>query len=261
MVGQTTNEKYLVQRKYLDMPGKEVEESVTDIETGASVTMPNKLTILSHLDQLTPECRDVGACNTIFVRVGPDGRRLYCGANTDVVGIRESFFRNVDKEVFVGRPAMVIGGGGAARSAIYALRTWMQVRDIYIVNRDKLEVDSVLSECQAKGFGRGLVRVDTVGDALKLEAPGAIVACVPDFPPQTDAEKRARDVTETFLRKGKKGVMLEMCYNPTPFTALGALAEALGWRVILGTEALVWQGLEQVRHLRNPHTICERNTS
>lgn len=248
MVGQTTHEKYPVQRKYLDIPGKEVEECVTDIETGASVTMPNKLAILSHLDQLTPECRDVGACNTIFVRAGPDGRRLYCGANTDVIGIRESFFRNADKEVFVGRPAMVVGGGGAARSAIYALRTWMQVRDIYIVNRDKVEVDSVLSECQSKGFGCGLVRVDTVGDALKLEAPGAIVSCVPDFPPQTDTEKRTRDVIETFLRKEKKGVMLEMCYNPTPFTALGALAEALGWRVILGTEALVWQGLEQVRH-------------
>ena len=45
-----------------------------------------------------------------------------------------------------------------------------------------------------------------------------------------------------------KGAMLEMCYNPTPFTALGTLAERHGWQVILGTEALIWQGLEQDRY-------------
>ena len=46
--------------------------------------------------------------------------------------------------------------------------------------------------------------------------------------------------------KEEKGAMLEMCYNPSPFTELGALAEHEGWQVILGTEALIWQGIEQV---------------
>src|SRR5690606_12986819 len=155
------------------------------------------------------------------------------GANTDTIGIRESFFRNVSKSLFVNKPAMVIGGGGAARSAIYALRTWMEVRDIYIVNRDSAEVDAVFAECEAKGFGKGLVRVDTVEDALRLEAPGAIVACVPDFPPKTEAEIRTRKIIDTMLSKNSKGAMLEMCYNPTPFTVLGALAEEKGWKVIL----------------------------
>jgi hypothetical protein len=141
---------------------------------------------------------------------------------------------------------MVIGGGGAARSAIYALRTWMRVRDIYVVNRCKTEVDAVFSECAAKGFGAGLVRVDTVEDAMRLDGPGAIVACVPDFPPKTEDERRTRNIIEIMLGKGEKGAMLEMCYNPTPFTELGALAEGLGWKVILGTEAMIWQGLEQV---------------
>lgn len=208
--------------------------------------MPNKVAIIPHLDELTPECRDVGACNTIFLRTGPKGERLYCGANTDVVGIRESFYRNVDENTFANRPAMVIGGGGAARSAIYALRKWMKVRDIYIVNRDDAEVDAVLEECRSKGFGEGLVRVNTVEEARRREAPGAVVACVPDFAPKTEAEKRTRKIIEVLLGKEEKGVILEMCYNPSPFTQLGALSEALGWKVILGTEAMIWQGLEQV---------------
>lgn len=217
-----------------------------DCETGASVTMPNKVAIIPHLDELTPECRDVGACNTIFLRTGPSGERLYCGANTDVVGIRESFYRNVDAASFEGRPAMVIGGGGAARSAVYALRKWMGVREIYIVNRDDAEVDAVLEECRSKGFGEDLVRVNTVEVARRIEAPGAIVACVPDFAPKTEAEKRTRRIIEVILEKQEKGAILEMCYNPSPFTKIGALAEESGWKVILGTEAMIWQGLEQV---------------
>ncbi|KAB5584926.1 hypothetical protein GE09DRAFT_1068737 [Coniochaeta sp. 2T2.1] len=217
---------------------------------GASVTMPHKVSIMRHLDELTDECRDVGACNTIFFRESPDGRRIFCGTNTDVIGVRDSFLQNVGNPaaVFEDRPALVIGGGGAARSAVYALRKWLKATDIYLVNRDRSEVDAVIAECTQRGYGQGLRHVETVEQAHLLDSPGAIVACVPDFAPQTEAEKLARAVIETFLAKDRKGAMLEMCYNPTPFTKLGALAESHGWQVILGTEALIYQGIEQDRH-------------
>ncbi|ROV99839.1 hypothetical protein VSDG_03086 [Cytospora chrysosperma] len=226
---------------------------------GASVTMPHKVSILAHLDELTPECRAVGACNTLFIRDEPDTtsptgvRRVYCGTNTDVVGVRESFLRNVPAgdhdAVFRGRPALVIGGGGAARSAVYALRQWLGATTIYLVNRDKAEVEAVVAGCAGRGYGAGLVHVETVEQARRLEGPGAIVACVPDFAPVTGPEREARAVTEVFLtEKEHKGAMLEMCYNPTPFTLLGRLAEDAGWQVILGTEALIWQGIEQDRY-------------
>lgn len=210
--------------------------------------MPHKVAIMQHLDELTDESRDIGACNTIFIRDLPDGRRLFCGTNTDVIGIRESFLQNVSNPaaIFEGRPGLVIGGGGAARSAVYTLRKWLKVTDIYLVNRDKAEVDSIIAQCTESGYGSGLIHVETVEQAEALQGPGAIVACIPDFPPQTEAEKLARLITHILLRKEHKGAMLEMCYNPSPYTALGALAEAEGWQVILGTEALVWQGIEQV---------------
>ncbi|GAB0138418.1 Quinate dehydrogenase [Epichloe bromicola] len=219
---------------------------------GASVTMPNKVAVLSHLDEMTPECRDVGACNTLFLRER-HGKRILCGTNTDVVGIRDSFRHNVSdpSAALHNRPALVIGGGGAARSAIYALRKWMNVTDIYLVNRDRAEVDAVMAHCASRGFGRGLRHVATVEEAQAAQGPGAVVACVPDFDPQTEEEKRARRVTEVLLDKGHrghKGAMLDMCYNPTPFTRLGAIAEDKGWQVILGTEALIWQGLEQDKY-------------
>ena len=217
--------------------------------------MPNKVAIIPYLDQLTDECRDIGACNTVFFRTVTDPssssqpRRVLCGTNTDVIGIRDSFIHNVPEPqlTYHSKPALVIGGGGAARSAVYALRRWLQVTTIYLVNRDAAEVESVIRDCEARGYGENLLHVQNVDQVAQLDAPGAIVACVPDFAPQTAEEQRARDITEAFLDKGN-GAMLEMCYNPTPFTQLAAVAEGKGWQVILGTEALIWQGLEQDRY-------------
>lgn len=216
---------------------------------GASVTMPHKVAIIPHLDEITPEGREVGACNTIFVRER-NGKRIYCGTNTDVVGIRDAFYQNVENPdaVFHGRPAMVLGGGGAARSAVYALHKWMQASKIYLVNRDKSEVDAVIEECATKGYGDKLVHISTVEEAERLEGPGAVVACVPNFSPKTEQEKVARSITEVLLKKQHKGAMLEMCYHPTPWTELASIAEENGWKLILGTDALIWQGLEQDKY-------------
>jgi quinate dehydrogenase len=140
---------------------------------------------------------------------------------------------------------MVIGGGGAARSAVYALRRMMNCKPVYLVNRDKIEVNAVIEECTSKGFGQSLIHVETVDQARELPGPGAIVSCVPDFPPKTDNEKQARAVMEVFLNREHKGAMLEMCYHPSPWTEIGGIAEKAGWQVILGTEAMIYQGLEQ----------------
>lgn len=204
--------------------------------------MPHKVAILSHLDDITPEGQAVGACNTIFRR---DSKLV--GTNTDIIGVRDSFYQNIPNpdEVFHGRPGMVIGGGGATRAAVYALVRLMKCKAVYLVNRDPVEVDAIISWCKAQGYGEGLLHVFTMSQAESLEGPGAIVACVPNFPPVTEAEREARGVSETFFAKPHKGAMLEMCYHPTVHTELGGLAEKAGWKVILGTEAMIYQGLEQ----------------
>lgn len=215
---------------------------------GSTVTMPHKVTILPHLDEMTQECQDIGACNTIFFKE-KDGKRQLVGTNTDHIGIRESFFQNlrgsVTAESYRGKPGLVIGGGGACRSAVYALRRWLGCSEIYIVNRDVAEVDAVISTCEKAGFGESLIHVKSAAQAEALTTPGAIVSCIPNFPPKTPEEIEARRVIEIFLTKKEKGAILEMCYHPSPFTEIGNAAERLGWQVILGTEAMIYQGLEQ----------------
>lgn len=39
-----------------------------------------------------------------------------------------------------------------------------------------------------------------------------------------------------------------MVDHPTPWTEIAAIAEKAGWQIILGTEAVIYQGLEQDRY-------------
>jgi quinate dehydrogenase len=196
---------------------------------GSSVTMPYKVAIIPHLDELTPEGEAIGAINTLFIRNDESGRRKYCGTNTDCIGIREAFLQNVsDSSVYRGKPALVVGGGGTARAAVYALQ-----------NRDESEVKAVIDECNARGFGEDIIHVSTIAQAEQLRAPGAIVSAVPDFAPVSEGEKIARQVLGVFLRTQEKGALLEMCYHPSPKTEIAGLATNLGWQVIIGTEAMV----------------------
>lgn len=226
---------------------------------GSSVTMPWKVNIMSHLDELTEDARQAGACNTIYVRRDGAGRPVgYVGTNTDCIGIREALLRNrlPGEDQFRGRPALIVGGGGTARTAAYVLRKWLGVSKIYIVNRDQAEVDAIIREDQQRNPGAGadvapLLHVLDVATAERLEAPAAIVSGIPNYPPKTPEEVQAREVVEAFLgvgrpaKDGYKGVILEMCYHPVPWTEIAHLASGAGWKVILGSEALFWQGLEQ----------------
>lgn len=219
-----------------------------NVQIGASVTMPHKISIMQYLDQLTEEAREVGACNTIFLR-DIESKRVTVGANTDVVGIREALIQNVPRDLpLVGTTAMVIGSGGAARSAVYTLRRWLRCDPIYLVNRDQNELDELMRDCESQRAKGVLIPVTTVEYAEELQAPSAIVACVPDLNPITMKEQLVRRIAETFLKKAQKGVILDMCYHPSPWTRLATIAKMHQWQVILGTEALIWQGLEQDRY-------------
>lgn len=216
---------------------------------GGAVTMPHKVGIIPHLDELTPEAEAVGAVNTIYLQPGKDGKRRLIGTNTDIVGVTESFLQNIPeserKTTYQGQPAMVVGGGGAARASLYAVVEKLGCKTVYLVNRDKSEVDVLLKWCKEKGFGDGMVHVETLEQAEKMESVGAIVSCVPDIPPSTAEEKQARAVLEHFLSRDHKGAILEMAYHPNPWTALAEMSNKLGWKVFMGTEAMIYQGLAQ----------------
>jgi quinate dehydrogenase len=88
---------------------------------GCAVAMPYKVSLLSAVDAVTDEARTIGAINTVFLRKNPDNDSTrYIGTDTDTFSIRESFLQSFPRILgqCAARPALVIGGGGAAQSAV-----------------------------------------------------------------------------------------------------------------------------------------------
>lgn len=85
--------------------------------SGANVTIPYKEKILDFLDELSPEVRVIGACNTVVNRGGK-----LIGYNTDATGfmsaLKSGGVRNIK-----GKNVVVVGAGGAARAVVFALKT------------------------------------------------------------------------------------------------------------------------------------------
>jgi shikimate dehydrogenase len=79
---------------------------------GVNVTVPHKVAALAAADVATDAARAVGAANTLtFREARPEA------ANTDTVGILDSLPRPP-----AGMRALVLGAGGSARAAVWALR-------------------------------------------------------------------------------------------------------------------------------------------
>jgi quinate dehydrogenase len=121
--------------------------------------MPFKVEILPFLDDTTPACKMIGACNTIFMRPGSgkiSKQRRYIGDNTDCAGIREVVLQSLGAETITSppsrKPALIIGGGGTTRSAIYALHTWLNAGPIYLLNRDQNETTAIIEQYATHGI-------------------------------------------------------------------------------------------------------------
>jgi len=208
---------------------------------GASVTMPNKVKFMTLVDEVTEEARAIGAINTVFNRLDAQGKRRKIGTNTDCVGIRETLRSRCASinEITMGQPALVVGAGGAARSAIYALWTWLKPSEIYLVNRLKSEVQDLTSDLAKSMPGIKLRHVETIEEARSIKTPRAIIGTVPSEQPKDPGEILAWDICHTFLsRSGNKGAVLDMCYHPIR-TRLLEVAEQYGWKIMYGTEVLV----------------------
>ncbi|CAK7205132.1 hypothetical protein SEUCBS139899_007897 [Sporothrix eucalyptigena] len=214
---------------------------------GCAVTMPYKVAVMPLVDQVTEEGQMIGAINTVFLRRNTDGSIRYIGTNTDCVGVREAFLRNFPNIGIeaAGKPALVIGAGGACRAAVYALWKWLGASRVYVVNRLESEVAAVVESFRTAGCGVEIVHVSSPEQAAALETPVLVVGTVPDMPLKEPGEIIARSIVNEFLASPKKGYILEMCYHPKPKTDFFNLGERAGWKMMYGTESMIWQGVAQ----------------
>jgi shikimate dehydrogenase len=96
---------------------------------GLNITHPFKQQVIKHLDDLSPNARDIGAVNTVVFK---NGRRQ--GHNTDAYGFAESF-RTQLSGAATGHDVQ-LGAGGAGAACGHALRG-LGVERLTIVDPDR----------------------------------------------------------------------------------------------------------------------------
>lgn len=119
---------------------------------GTNLTVPHKEAALRFCDAVDPLAQRIGAVNTVVV--GPDGALE--GSNTDAFGLIENLRDSSGWQAADG-PAVILGAGGAARSACVALID-SGVESIRIVNRTPERANELAGamapQCSAVAWGR-----------------------------------------------------------------------------------------------------------
>lgn len=103
---------------------------------GANVTAPHKQAVVALMDDLSEEVVALGALNTIVNQAG----RLI-GANTDARGLAR-WMRQVGIDP-AGQPTLVLGAGGAARAAVWALSD-LQASSVRVLNRTEARAQALV---------------------------------------------------------------------------------------------------------------------
>lgn len=125
--------------------------------SGVNVTIPYKRAVMPLCDALSDEAARIGSVNTIV----NDGGRL-TGYNTDYYGLRR--MAEAAGIPFSGRKALILGSGGAARTALAAARD-LGAREALLVSRRGCGPDTVDYEtaCRAHADADVLINATPVG--------------------------------------------------------------------------------------------------
>ena len=117
--------------KKFELPRGNMQKFIDGVKTldirGFNVTIPYKEEVMSFLDYISDEAKNIGAVNTV---VNKDGK--LCGYNTDYFGFHSTLkIANIDVK---GKRAVILGSGGASK-AIREVLLDDGAKEVYIVSR------------------------------------------------------------------------------------------------------------------------------
>jgi shikimate dehydrogenase len=126
--------------RYQNFQIKKLAKEIPDLKklpglSGLNVTIPYKSDIISFLDHLTEETKEINACNCIQIEEGN-----WIGHNTDIIGFGKSFLPHLKP---FHKKALILGTGGAAKAVAFVLmRSGIQFLE---VSRSKKEGSSAIT--------------------------------------------------------------------------------------------------------------------
>jgi len=176
---------------------------------GVNVTVPHKLAAHDVADSLSPAAAAIGAANTLIFGDGIEGD------NTDAGGLLDAL-----EEPVGGRTALVLGAGGAARAAVWALLD--EGAEVLVWNRTGERAEELATDLGARAVAKP-VPAEVVVNCTVVGLGGGGV----------------EDLGLADVDPG--AVVVDMVYGDEP-TPVEGWAVAGGARFVNGLEVLVRQG-------------------
>jgi len=201
---------------------------------GLNVTMPHKIDVTRHLDELDETAKNVGSVNTILNRNG-----LLIGYTTDGIGaLRALRYNGVDPS---GKKIVLLGAGGASRSVSFTLAK--EASEIVILNRTVEKAERLANDLTFVLGDGAKVRAEGLSDGnLKKELVDADVLVNATSVGMHPKEEET-PVDRHFLRP--KLVVFDLVYEPFE-TRLLREAREVGARTLDGLAMLVHQGAASI---------------
>ncbi len=204
---------------------------------GVSVTIPFKERIIPYLTEKSDEVAATGACNTVGLHPlhstnDKDARVELSGENFDIAGFLSPLSRVLEgRGALKGMRAAVIGAGGAARSAVYALTE--HGATVAVFNRSEDRAARLAGDFGWE-YGK-LTDTEKIGEFrdIIVQATSVGMGSFPGNP------------IEQYRFRGDE-IAYDLIYNP-PETQFLSEAKAAGCTVINGEQMLFAQAKEQFR--------------
>ena len=197
---------------------------------GLNVTMPHKISVIKYLDELDERADRIKSVNTILNRNGK-----LIGYTTDGIGVLNALkYNGIDPK---GKKVVILGAGGAARSASYALSE--VAGELVILNRTIERARNLASKVRKLIGSHVNVKWDGLTEeSLRREIREADIL-INATPVGMSPNVNGTLVEKRLLHPDM--VVFDMIYHPLK-TRLLREAEEVGAKTINGLSMLIHQG-------------------
>jgi shikimate dehydrogenase len=190
---------------------------------GANVTIPHKQVALELADSASAPAREIGAANTLTFDAGGG----IAAENTDAPGLIAAMERAGHSPR--GLTALVLGAGGSARAAVWALRE-AGAREVSVCNRTRARAEEL-----ARALGARVAPLPERADILVNCTSVGLVR------PASEGDSDLNLLGLSFDLVGRYSYVIDLVYREGS-TPLLAAARELGLATLDGLEILLAQG-------------------
>lgn len=220
-----------------DQLGLAIDQLRLPYYMGANITVPYKEKVINLIDEIDEQSKVYGAINTITNRNGK-----LTGYNTDAHGFLRAL-KNVPEFKVEGKRVIILGAGGVARAACFAL-IQEKIFSLYIMNRTLERAQNLVDSLTTYAHENQLsIKVDFLpsndDDRCQVILDSQLIVNCTTIGMRYSANEFFSPLAKHLIPPD--ALVYDLVYNPLQ-THLLRLAEEVGARTLSGLPMLIYQG-------------------